>query len=238
MDSLSDRVVLITGATGALGRAVTQDFAQTKARLVLTARSEVDLQRLVAQVGLPMDGVAVIPADATQVPDVSQLVEGALSGFGRLDVLLNCAGGWSGGQTVAETAVEDWDSALALNLRTAFLLSRAVLPAMTAAGWGRIVHVSSRTAVEPRAKQAAYVVAKVGLIALTDVLAAEVKGSGVTVNVIVPAIIDTPANREAMPKGDPTRWVPPQHIAATMRFLCSDAAASVNGAHIALYGAL
>ena len=238
MDELRGRVVLITGATGALGDAVVREFADQQARLALTARSEADLGNLVAALGLPSEQVGVWAADVTRADDVAQLVSAVLARFGRLDCLLNLAGGWRGGQTVAETEVEAWDEALALNLRGAFLLSRAVLPAMIAQGWGRIVHISSRTALEPRAKQAAYAVAKMGLITLTDVIAAEVKGSGVTANVIIPAIIDTPANRAALPKGDPTKWVPPGHIAAALRFLCSEAAASVNGAHIAMYGAL
>jgi NAD(P)-dependent dehydrogenase (short-subunit alcohol dehydrogenase family) len=127
---------------------------------------------------------------------------------------------------------------LTLNLHSAFLLSRAVLPHMLEAGWGRIVHTSSKTAVEPRAKQAGYAVAKMGLITLTEVIAAEVKGSGVTVNVVLPSIIDTPANRKMMSSADTSKWVPPEHIAATMRFLCSDEAASINGARMPIYAAV
>ncbi len=238
MDGLQDRVVLITGATGGLGAAVVREFADLQIRLVLTARSEAELDRLLGSLGLPPERAWAQPADVTQEGSVSRLIAEARARFGSVDVLLNLAGGWSGGQTVAETEVQAWDETLALNLRAAFLLSRAVLPGMIAQGWGRIVHVSSRAALEPRTRQAAYAVAKMGLITLTDVTAAEVKGSGVTANVIVPAVIDTPANRAALPKGDPGKWVPPQHIAAVMRFLVSDAAASINGAHIAMYGAL
>jgi len=153
-------------------------------------------------------------------------------------VLLNTVGGWSGSRPVGETPLEEWDRMLALNLRSAFLLSRAVLSLILESGWGRIVHVSSKAAVAPRAKQAAYAVAKMGLITLTEVIAAEIKGSGVTANVILPSIIDTPANRDAMPKADPRKWVEPARIAATMRFLCSDDAASINGARIPIYGAV
>ena len=127
---------------------------------------------------------------------------------------------------------------MTLNLRSVFLLSRAVLPGMLERSWGRIVHVGSKAAVAPRARQAGYVVSKAGVITLTEAIAAEVKGTGVTANVILPSIIDTPANREGMPKADPRKWVPPEHIAATMRFLCSDAAASINGARVPIYGAV
>jgi NAD(P)-dependent dehydrogenase (short-subunit alcohol dehydrogenase family) len=237
-DTLQDRVVLITGATGALGSAVTREFAQTQGYLALTGRSEEKLERLVAETGLPAERVFAAAADVTQADGVDSLVAAITGRFGRIDVLLNVAGGWGGGKPVGETPVEDWDRLLALNLRSAFLLSRAVLPPMLEAGWGRIVHVSSKTAVTPRAKQAAYAVSKMGLITLTETIAAEVKGTGVTANVILPSIIDTPANREAMPKADPAKWVTPERIAATMRFLCSDDAASINGARTPIYGAV
>jgi NAD(P)-dependent dehydrogenase (short-subunit alcohol dehydrogenase family) len=237
-DTLHGKVVLITGATGALGSAVTKEFAQTETRLALAGRSGKKLEQLVADVGLPPERALTVTGDITQVDGVESLVSAVTARWDAIDVLLHVAGGWSGGQPLGETSVEDWDRMLALNLRAAFLLSRAVLSAMVEAGWGRIVHISSKTAVEPRAKQAAYTVSKMGLIALTEVIAAEVKGSGVTANVILPSIIDTPANRASMPKTDPAKWVPPERIAATTRFLCSDDAASTNGARIPIYGAV
>jgi NAD(P)-dependent dehydrogenase (short-subunit alcohol dehydrogenase family) len=237
-DISRDRVVLITGATGALGSAVTREFAQTQARLALTGRSEQKLEHLMAETGLPAERALAVPADVTQADGVQALVEAIETHLGRVDALLNIAGGWRSGKPVGETSLKEWDHMLALNLHSAFLLSRAVVPSMVEAGWGRIVHISSRTAVAPRAKSAAYAVSKMGLITLTEVIAAEVKGSGVTANVILPSTIDTPANRASMPKADPDKWVPPQRIAATMRFLCSDAAASINGARIPIYGAV
>jgi NAD(P)-dependent dehydrogenase (short-subunit alcohol dehydrogenase family) len=100
------------------------------------------------------------------------------------------------------------------------------------------VHTSTKKAVEPRSKEVGYAVAKMGVITLTEVIAAEVKGSGVTANVVLPSIIDTPDNRRMMSSADTSKWVPPEHIAATMRFLCSDAAASINGDRILMYGAV
>jgi NAD(P)-dependent dehydrogenase (short-subunit alcohol dehydrogenase family) len=237
-EMLHKRVVLITGATGALGSAVTREFAQTQARLVLTGRSEQKLEHLVDEADLRAERVFTVPADVTQPDGVKDLVEAVVARSGRVDVLLNTVGGWRSGRPVGETSVEEWDRMLALNLHSAFLLSRAVVLPMMEAGWGRIVHVSTKTAIAPRAKSAAYAVSKMGLITLTEVIAAEVKGSGVTANVILPSTIDTPANRASMPKADPDKWAPPQRIAATMRFLCSDAAASINGARIPIYGAV
>jgi NAD(P)-dependent dehydrogenase (short-subunit alcohol dehydrogenase family) len=196
------------------------------------------LQELMAHIDLPEERIVSIWADVTQVERVDALVQDVVGRFGRVDVLLNTVGGWSGGASVGETSVEDWEQMLNVNLRSAFLLSRAVLPRMLEVGWGRIVHVSSKTAVEPRPKQVGYVVSKRGVIALTEVIAAEVKGTGVTANVILPSIIDTLDNRANIPKANPQKWVKPEQIAATMRFLCSDAGASINGASIPVYGAV
>ena len=237
-DLLQDRVILITGATGALGSAVVRELAPTGARLALTSRSLEALRQLASDIGLSEAHLHLDTSDLSQAGEVEGLIAGILEKFGRLDALVNTVGGWAGGKTVAETSLEAWQHMLDLNLRTAFLLSRSVLPPMLEAGWGRIVHTSSKSAVEPRAKGAAYAVSKMGLITLTEVIAAEVKGTGVTANVVLPSTIDTPANRKMMPKADPSGWVPPERSAATMRFLCSDAAASINGARLAIYGAV
>jgi NAD(P)-dependent dehydrogenase (short-subunit alcohol dehydrogenase family) len=217
---------------------VAREFSHTSARLALTGRSEHKLAQLVSEIGLPEEQVMTLASDVTRPDGVEGLVEAVVARLGRLDVLLHTAGGWRGGKPVHETSVQEWDFMLSLNLRTAFLLSRAVLPHMLEAGWGRIVHISSKTAISPRGKRAAYAVSKMGLITLTEVIAAEIKGSGVTANVLLPSTIDTPANRASMPKADTSKWVPAQHIAATMRFLCSDAASSINGARISVYGAV
>jgi NAD(P)-dependent dehydrogenase (short-subunit alcohol dehydrogenase family) len=238
MADLVDRVMLITGATGVLGTAVTHAFARTQARVALAGRSRQKLEQLAGASGLPGERTLAVVSDVTQVDDVQQLVDAVMARFGRIDGLINTVGGWSGGKAVWETLVGEWENMLALNLHSAFLLSRATLPLMLDAGWGRIVHVSSKAAVEPRSKRAAYAVAKMGLVTLTEAIAADVKGSGVTANVIVPSVIDTPDNRAAMPKANPEKWVPAEHIAAVIQFLCSDAGSSINGASIPIYGAV
>ncbi|RLC83579.1 MAG: hypothetical protein DRJ03_16775 [Chloroflexi bacterium] len=237
-DELDGKIVLIGGATGALGSAMAREFARTEAWLALTGRSEQKLARLVEEIGLPDERVFGATVDAADPESVEALVEAVVAHFGGVDVLLNTVGGWGGGKPVGETDVEQWERMLTLNLRSAFLLSRAVLPGMLKNGWGRIVHVSSKSAVAPRAKQAGYGVSKMGVITLTETIAVEVKGSGVTANVVLPSIIDTPANRKAMPEADPRKWVEPAHIAATMRFLCSEAGGSINGARVPVYGAV
>jgi NAD(P)-dependent dehydrogenase (short-subunit alcohol dehydrogenase family) len=236
-DRLRNSVVLITGVTGALGSAVVQEFAQTEAQLALTSRTEDGLAELARRANLVEKEVSFRAADLTDPEQVDELVEDIVSRFGRLDILLNTVGGWSGGNPVEATPVEDWNLMLAMNLQTAFLLSRAVLPYMLREEWGRIIHVSSRSALRPRGTVVGYAVSKMGVITLTEAIAAEVKGSGVTANVILPSTIDTPDNRRTMPKADHSKWVPPEHIARTMYFLCTDAAAEINGARIPVYGA-
>lgn len=237
-EDLRGRVVLIGGATGALGSGIARVFADTGAHLGLTSTSEEELEELADELGLSDDRLFLSTVDATDPDSVGDLVSGVVERFDGLHVLLNTIGGWGGGKTVGETPVEQWEWMLTLNLRSAFLLSRAVLPHMLEAGWGRIVHTASKTAVTPRPKQVGYVVSKSGVIALTEVIAAEVKGTGVTANVVLPSIIDTPANRRMMSSADTSKWVPPEHIAGTVRFLCSDAAASINGDRIPIYGAV
>ena len=234
--SVQDRVVLITGATGALGQATSRVFAQAGARLALTGRSEGSLQELAASLGLPGDRLFTHPADVTDAASVDGLVKQVLVSQGQVDALLHIAGGYRGGKAVADTELDDLDFMLGLNLRSAFLVCRAVLPHMAEQGWGRIVAVGSRSAVQPARRSGVYAASKAGLIALIETIAAEVKGTGITANAVLPSTIDTPANRRTMPKADFSKWVPPAQIAAAMLYLCSDEAASVNGARIPVYG--
>ena len=153
-----------------------------------------------------------------------------------VDSLLHLVGGFGGGQPVAETPDETWDKMLGLNLRSAYMIFRAVLPGMVKAGKGRIVAVGARAAIEPIANFAAYSVSKAALVALVKTVALEVKDSGITANAVLPSVIDTPANRAAMPAADASKWVTPESIAGLLVWLVSDAARDVNGAAIPIYG--
>jgi NAD(P)-dependent dehydrogenase (short-subunit alcohol dehydrogenase family) len=153
-----------------------------------------------------------------------------------VDALVHLVGGFGGGQPVAETPDEIWDKMLDLNLRSAYSMFRAVLPGMVKAGKGRIVAVSSRAAEQPMANFAPYSVSKAALVTLVKTVALEVKNSGVTANVILPSVIDTPANRAAMPGADASKWVTPESIAGLLVWLTSEAARDVNGTVIPIYG--
>jgi NAD(P)-dependent dehydrogenase (short-subunit alcohol dehydrogenase family) len=153
-----------------------------------------------------------------------------------LDILVHAMGGFTGGQPLHATDDATWDRMMDLNLRSTFLITRAVLPHMLRARYGRIVAVGSRTGLEPAAGLSAYGVAKAGLNALVRTIALETADQGVTANVVLPGTIDTPANRKAMPKSDFSRWVPPEKIAQQILWLCSEAASETSGALIPVYG--
>lgn len=171
--------------------------------------------------------------DATSVEAARRRVESTL---GPVDVLVHLVGAWKGGEPVHDHSVETWDRMISLNLRSAFVCCRAVLPSMLERGWGRIVLVSSRTAREKRSGQVGYAVAKAGVSVLAETIAEETRGTSVTANVIAPSTLDTPANRRAMPDGDASRWVTPEDVAASIAYLASEPAGQLRGAWLPVYG--
>ncbi|HBY62212.1 MAG TPA: hypothetical protein DEH78_20520, partial [Solibacterales bacterium] len=157
--------------------------------------------------------------------------------FGPVDVLVHLVGGFNGGTRVEETGEDVVERMFELNFRTAFHAASAVLPSMRERGFGRLLAIGARPAVEPRALLGAYAASKAALVSLWRTLAAENKDRGITANVILPGTIDTPANRRHMPDADPSGWVAPAHIAALLLHLASAHGAAVSGAAIPLYGA-
>jgi NAD(P)-dependent dehydrogenase (short-subunit alcohol dehydrogenase family) len=215
------RVALITGATGGLGPAVVAAFERAGWDVVRERRGD------------PKSSLRWF--DATDPDSVRAAVSTAVSSYGRIDALLNLVGAWKPQPPLSDLPDALWDELFAMNLRTAFLMSRAVLPQMRKQGWGRIVNVGAKAGERGTAKNAAYAASKAGVLALTESIADELKGTGITVNAVLPSVIDTPANRKSMPDADFSRWVPPEHIAATMLFLCSDEAASITGERVRVF---
>jgi NAD(P)-dependent dehydrogenase (short-subunit alcohol dehydrogenase family) len=236
MVDFSDRVVLVSGASGNLGRAVVQAFHTAGAHLVLPDRAPDRIQKLFPEVSDPAEHLLVGSVDASDSDAVGRAVDSALARFGRIDVLANTVGGYRAGTPVHETPLETWDFMLKLNLRTAVVLSRAVVPHMLSQGSGRIVHVAARQALKGGAKAAAYSASKSALMRLVEAMGAELRHKGINVNCVLPGTIDTPQNREAMPDADHARWVAPEAIADVILFLASDAARAINGAAIPVYG--
>jgi NAD(P)-dependent dehydrogenase (short-subunit alcohol dehydrogenase family) len=235
MFDFTDRIVVVNGASGNLGQAAARAFHAAGANLVLLDRAADRLPgtfpALAGSTHLLLGSV-----DATAADSMQGAVQAALERFGRIDVLANTVGGYRAGTPIHETSLEAWDFMLNLNARTAFVASRAVVPHMLEQGSGKIVHVAARAALKGGAKAAAYSVSKSAVVRLVESLAAELKHSGINVNCVLPGTIDTPQNRQSMPKADHSRWVPPEALADVILFLASDSARAVNGAAVPVYG--
>jgi len=233
-----DRVAVVTGAAGNLGVAVAAAFAVAGLRTVLVdAAGRNDIEARQASLDDPSRRLAIGGVDLTDPAAAARMADAAVAGFGRLDILVNTVGGFRGGTPVAQDDLATWDFMLAINLRTALNASRAAIPQMTARGWGRIVNVGAGAAIAGVPGLAAYGAAKSAVMRLTESLAGELKGTGVTVNAVVPSIIDTPQNRADMPGADVAKWVPPAAIADVIAFLASDAARAVTGVNLPVFGA-
>jgi NAD(P)-dependent dehydrogenase (short-subunit alcohol dehydrogenase family) len=230
----SAQVALIAGGTGALGCAVTLAFLGEGALSVVTYRqqSEFDALRQAAGPDLPrLEGSTV---DVTDEPAVRRLVAGVVSKHGRLDVLVNTVGGYTAGRPLWDMDAGVLPQMLSLNLTCGYVLCRAVVPAMLRQNRGTIVNVASMAAVHHAASSAEYAASKSAAVAMIDSMAADLSGTGVRANSILPSIIDTEANRKAMPGADYSKWPKPQEIARVILFLCSDDARLIHGASIPL----
>jgi NAD(P)-dependent dehydrogenase (short-subunit alcohol dehydrogenase family) len=233
----SEQVVLVAGGTGGLGRSVSLAFLAEGARVVVTYRKEAEFAALKAEAGASGSSLDGLPVDVTDEAAVQQLVAGILQKQGRLDALVNTVGGFAGGAKVWESDTKLFDQMLALNLRAGLMLARAVIPGMLNQKRGAIVNVASKSAIEHAAGLAAYAASKAAALALMDSLAEELKGTGVRTNSVLPSIIDTEANRKAMPTADFAKWPKPEDIARVILFLCSPDAKVIHGAAIPVYGA-
>jgi NAD(P)-dependent dehydrogenase (short-subunit alcohol dehydrogenase family) len=222
------RGVIVTGGTGALGRAVVLRLLARGARVVVPYREERDWRALEdkAEAGPALLGVA---ADLADQRAAKAFVDEAASALGVLDGVALLAGGWAGGKRFDEAPEDEWARMLATNLGTAAHACRAALPHLRKQG-GSVVAVGARAAEAGGAGMAAYAVAKVAVHALVRVLALENRDLGVRVNAVLPGTIDTAANRESMPGADPTKWTSPAAIAGVVAFLLSPESAPVTGA--------
>ena len=234
--TLIDRAVVITGATGGLGQVASKEFARRGAQLALVGKRLDKLDELSAGLGLPPERVLTHAGNLVDSEAAGQLVRAVRDKFGRLDVLLHLVGGWSGGKPVEKVPDREVEVMLQQHLWTSLHLFRAVLPNMRAQAWGRIVAVSSPTASQPAAERAPYAIGKAAQEALVLTMAQELKGSGVTANLVVVSTIDVAGQRLAKPAASNANWTTPDEITATLLYLCSDEAGTINGARIPLHG--
>lgn len=234
MIDLSSRAVVVTGGTGNLGHAVVRAFLERGAHVAAPVRDESKATELRTAVN-DVAGTSDDPHLITEIRDLADqagmeaFVERVMRAWGRLDILANLAGGYAGGSALELARIDElW----AQNVRTTIATTAACVRPMRARGYGRIVSVGSITGLKARKGAAGYAMAKGALIRWTEALADELKGEGITVNVVLPSTIDHPNNRAAMPKVDPKTWVSPQELASVIAFLCSDEASGITGAAI------
>jgi NAD(P)-dependent dehydrogenase (short-subunit alcohol dehydrogenase family) len=233
-----ERVILISGSTGGLGSIVAPMFAQAGWIVALTDLDPATLPHHTARLRQGHSPRTIIGrrTDVTDTDQVGQLVSQVVAQHGRLDALLNLVGGYQAGTRLADLPdLDSWQAMWRLNVLSTVVMCRAAIPALRMNGWGRIVNIGSRAAQQPAAKSTAYGASKAAVVNFTQALAQEEKTNHINANVILPGTIDTPANRQAMPDADVSRWVTPQQLGETMLFLCSDAAAAITGAVIAVY---
>ena len=222
------RTVLITGASGALGTAVTQRFVKDGYKV---ATASLGRSRTSTEAG-PDESVFAVEADVTDSASVEHLVQTTVARLGTIDALVHLVGGWVGGMRLEDHPVEKWDQALGINLRSAFLCARAVIPVMRAQATGRIVFVSSRSARFEHSLEGAYAIAKSGVGVLAEVIAEENRDVDVTANAVAPSALDTPTNRAA--RSGPL--VPIADVARTIAFLASPEAGQLRGAWLPVFG--
>lgn len=223
---MSDRVILVTGGHGVLGAAVVKAALADGLKVAIIDHAR---GHAVPEGVLELGGV-----DLTDRAEAEQAVNAVADHFGRLDALLNIAGGFVWQTT--DDAAPAWDRMFALNLSTALNASRAALPWLKASDEGRIVNVGANAALRSAAGMGAYAASKSGVHRLTESLAEELKSTAVTVNAVLPSILDTDQNRKDMPDADPSKWVAPADLARVILFLASPEARAVTGALLPVVG--
>jgi NAD(P)-dependent dehydrogenase (short-subunit alcohol dehydrogenase family) len=226
---LTEKIVLITGANGGLGAAVTKAFLDAGARVAGVAKK-------IQNSDFPHPNFIAYSAELGSAGAARDVVAVVSAKWEKIDVLVHLVGGFAGGKSVADTDDAALEQMLDVNLRAAFHMFRAVLPDMRTRGSGRILAIGSRTAVDPQPMVGAYSASKAALVSLVRSIALENKDRGISANVILPGTMDTPANRAAMPGTDPAKWVRPSQVASLLVHLASDEASQISGAVIPILG--
>ncbi|HYF66028.1 MAG TPA: SDR family NAD(P)-dependent oxidoreductase [Herpetosiphonaceae bacterium] len=233
---LAERVIVITGATGGVGRVASRAFADLGARLALVGSNQSRLDSLVA--GLPADPARITAwrADLSRADEARAAAQSINEHFGAIHAVLHLVGGWTGGKPIVDSDPADLASMLDQHVWTTWHMLQAFVPHLTAAGWGRLLIVSSPAAGAPPAGSSVYAAAKAAEEALLLTAARELDGSGVTANILQVRAVDAEHQRAAAPAPSNADWTTPEELVAAMRFLCSDEAGLVNGARLPFLG--
>lgn len=231
-----DKTVVITGGTGGLGKALVRRLLADDCRLVVTYLLPDEAKRFEEEFQVDEERILLTRVDVTNPEAVASLFKGVSERWGAIHGVCALVGGWAGGRDVEETDDVRLERMLDLNLRSAFYTVREAIPHLKEAGWGRIVLVGSRGAVDFPDGQAAFNISKAGVVALAKSAAAELAGTGVTANVIMPSVIDTPVTRKTMPYADYVDWPTPDEIAAVAHFVLGEDSGVINGAEVPVYG--
>ncbi len=226
-----ERTAIVTGGTGGLGTAVTHRLLEDGWRVVVPWVFERELERVQER-----EGLELVEADLLDRAAVENVVATATMGGAPLRGLVNLIGGFAAGGRVHETPVDEFEKQFRLNLRPTYLMTQAALPHMIEAGVGSIVCVGTRAALQPFPGAAGYIASKAAVIAFAKAVAVEYKNDGVRCNVVLPSVIDTPANRAEMPNADFDRWVKPAEIAGVIARVLTDDFLPTSGAEIPVYG--
>ncbi|SFO79566.1 NAD(P)-dependent dehydrogenase, short-chain alcohol dehydrogenase family [Bradyrhizobium sp. Ghvi] len=224
---MQGKVLIVTGALGALGKVVSEIALARGARVA-------GIDHAPSQTPATAERIEIGGVDLSDAVQAKAAVEAAARHFGRLDALVNIAGGFVF-ETIGDGDIKTWQRMHALNVLTALNTSHAALPHLAVSKAGRIVNIGAMSALQAGSGMGPYAASKAGVHRLTEALASEWKGK-VTVNAVLPSIIDTKANRADMPKADFSKWVTPQELAEVILFLISDAASGVTGALIPVSG--
>lgn len=233
---LKDRIAVITGATGGLGSTLTRELAAHGLHLALLGNNAAKLEMLAKSLSLPESRLFTHNVNLLDLPETKSTAETILAKFGQIDILLHVVGGWTGGKTLFDAPAEDLAFMLNQHVWTSFNVIQAFVPLLVKNGWGRIVMISSPFASRPVATGGPYAIGKSGQEALLLALSQELKGTGVTANLLQAKTIDAKREKVSAPSAENSSWTTPEELTASILYLLSDEAATINGAKIPLYG--
>jgi NAD(P)-dependent dehydrogenase (short-subunit alcohol dehydrogenase family) len=230
--NFSNKVVFITGGTGAFGRTLVRRFLDSGAKTIASFRNEADAAKLKSA----NPQVEIIKLDISNEKEILKMLPILFEKFSKIDILVNTVGGYLGGKNITQLGEDDWEVMMNLNLKSAFLISKHVIPVMKSGNGGKIIHVSSRSGLKSDGYDSAYAASKAALIRFVESISQEFREDKININCILPTTIDTEANRRAMPNADFSKWLSPEDLANVVLFLCSSDSNVINGAAIPTYG--